>query len=112
MNNNSKIGFNSALTFLFVVSFLLAIGASYYKYYYTKDYNYLVEAKCDPISKQCSFRDCENEPDICPPNNLSYYKGYYVKAYDFPKCSDNSCEIECESGTISCELIPPDTKTQ
>ena len=105
MSNQTKSYLNTILALLFFASFLVAIGSSYYKYYYTKDYDYLVEAKCNPETEQCNFRDCENEPDICPPNGLSYYKEYYIKAYDFPKCSDNSCEIECSNGTINCVLI-------
>jgi hypothetical protein len=100
---------NMMMIVLLIVTFLFAVGASYYKYYYTKDYDYLVEAKCDPSTEKCFFRDCDNQPDLCPPNNLSYYKEYYVKAYDFPKCSDNSCETECSMGVIGCELVTPIT---
>ncbi len=107
MADPQKSHLNSILTILFFLSFLLAIGASYYKYFYTKNYDYLVEATCDPNAGKCFYRDCENNPDSCPPNNLSYYKEYYVKAYDFPKCSDNSCQTECENGTISCKMILP-----
>ena len=98
---------NTVLTILFFVSFVMAIGASYYKYYYTKNYDYLVEASCNPDFEKCNFRDCDTNPDNCPPNGLSYYKEFYVKAYDFPKCSDNSCLVECTNGTIKCEAIPP-----
>ncbi|MES3004652.1 MAG: hypothetical protein V4690_00905 [Patescibacteria group bacterium] len=98
---------NITLIILFIVMCGVAVGASYYKYYYTKDYYFLVEATCDPETQVCNFRDCENEPDLCPPNGLSYYNEYQIKAYDFPKCSDNSCKLECENQTIYCELIPP-----
>ncbi len=94
------------LTFLFFVFFMLALLSSYYKYYYTKNYDYLVEAKCDSQTETCSFRDCQINPDNCPPNGFSYFKSYYVKAYDFPKCSDNSCEKECTEKIIDCRLVP------
>jgi hypothetical protein len=83
----------------------LPIIISFYKYYYAKDYNYLVEAKCDPSIERCFSRDCSN-PDDCPPNGLSIYKEYYVKAYDFPKCRDNSCRYECTKRIINCIPIP------
>jgi hypothetical protein len=28
-----------------------------------------------------------------------------VKAYDFPKCSDNSCLKECSNGTLRCAPV-------
>src|SRR3989344_8765702 len=81
----------------------LPIISSYYKYYYTKDYDYLIEAKCDPSMEKCFFRDCA---DYCPPNGLSNYKEFYVKAFEFSKCSNNSCELECNNGSINCVPIP------
>lgn len=103
-DNHGKI-----LTIVFVVTFIAAIVASFWRYYYTKNYDYLVEASCDPMMETCFVRDCEN-PDDCPPNQLSVYKQFTVKAYDFPKCSDNSCKTQCESETIQCVLIVCDVE--
>lgn len=95
----------SASQKLVAFSFLLFVSApilsNLYKYYITQDYFFLVEANCNPENELCFVRDCTNS-DECPPNGLSNYKEYYVKAFDFPKCSDNSCENECESGLIVC----------
>jgi len=89
---------------LIFVILLLPIGSSFYEYLYTKDYDYLIEAQCDPLKEICFSRDC-SIADECPPNNLSNYKEFYVRAYDFEKCSDNSCEIECAKGLIACTPV-------
>lgn len=86
---------------LSLIILMVPIGSNFYKYYYTKSYDYLIEAKCDPSKEICFSRDCTN-PDDCPPNGLANYKLFYVKAYDFLKCSDNSCEKECNDGLIKC----------
>lgn len=104
MDNTFSIGWKFWVV-VFVVLMLLPIGSNFYKYYYTKDYDYLIEAKCDSSVEKCFSRDCTN-PDDCPPNGLSIYKEYYVKAYDFHKCKDNSCEKECASGLIKCTPVP------
>ena len=85
--------------------FLGAIVLSYYHYIYTKNYDYLVEAECNPDTEECLFRDCENVPDNCPPNGFSNYKEYSIKAYDFSKCEDGTCKRECEEGVIECEDV-------
>jgi hypothetical protein len=90
---------------LSIIIFIIPASASFYKYYYTKNYDYLVEARCDPLAENCFSRDCTN-PDDCPPNGLSIYKKFFVKAFDFAKCSDNSCEKECSNGFIECSPIP------
>jgi hypothetical protein len=96
--------FNTILTIVFTISLFVAIGANFYKYIYTKQYDFLVEAACDPSIEKCFYRDCEQTND-CPPNNLSVYKKYLLKGKDFPLCSDNSCKQECESGQIQCSLV-------
>ena len=93
------------LVLVVVTIALLPIGMSFYKYYYSKDYDYLIEAECDPLKEICYSRDCTN-PDDCPPNGLSVYKEFYVKAFDFEKCTNNSCHKECVSGLIKCTPIP------
>jgi len=95
------------MTFWLVLTIvlLLPIASSFYKYYYTKNYNFLIEAECDPAEEKCYLRDC-SIVDECPPNGYSSYKQFYVKAFDFLKCKDNSCSTECEEKTISCIDIP------
>lgn len=105
MADNTPKKYHTIMVLIFVVSFLSAIGSNFYHFLYKKDYNYLVEASCDPQTENCFFRDCESAPDECPPNALSYYKSYYVDANDFKKCSDNSCLAECASGAISCQIV-------
>ena len=101
----STISFKGlAFTVLVFIVLSFPIISGFYKYYYTKNYDYLVEAKCDPKIEVCFTRDCSN-PDDCPPNGLSVYKEFYVKAFDFPKCKDNSCKDECEKGLIKCTPI-------
>jgi hypothetical protein len=88
----------------YILSFfiiILPLLSSFYKYFYTKNYDYLIEANCDPSVEICYYRDCLNT-DECPPNGLSTYKKFYVKAYDFDKCSDDTCSAECASGLIKC----------
>ena len=92
------------LNILFLITILAAVGIGFWKYYYTRNYDFRIEAPCDPKTEQCSYRDCSIDGD-CPPNNLSYYKAFFVKSYDFQKCSDNSCEKECKAGTIECRPI-------
>lgn len=101
---------NTVLVIVFFLLFFSAIGSTFYKYLYTKNYDYLIEASCDSTIEQCFVRDCENDPDSCPPNSLSVYTQYYVNAEDFNHCADNSCQKECESGAIQCERIMCDTE--
>ena len=102
----SKVSFKGSLfVILAIVALAVPIMSNFYKYYFTKDYNYLIEAKCDPSIEHCFSRDCSN-PDDCPPNGLSIYKKFYVKAYEFPKCKDNSCKNECALGLIKCISVP------
>lgn len=85
---------------LSVVAVILSTG---YKFLVLKDYNFIVEAPCDPTREVCFTRDCSGGD--CPPNELENYRIFAVPAGDFPKCADNSCLEECLSGLISCEEI-------
>lgn len=105
MSNLKKINFRRIITIIAFVLFFSALASNFYHYYISKNYDYLLEASCDPSFEKCFSRDCELSPDDCPPNGLSDYKQFIIKAYDFPKCKDNSCKSECEEGTISCEEI-------
>lgn len=108
MLNSGKINSNTLFMSLFAITLLLVIGSSFYKYYYLKNYDYIIEASCNPELENCFFRDCENNEDECLPNNYSYYKQFFIKASDFPKCSDNSCAEQCASNTIQCIIIECD----
>lgn len=105
MKIKGKILLDRILTLLFFLLLISALGLTFYKFYYLKNYEYLVEAPCDPDSEVCFQRDCETSPDDCPPNGLSDYKQFHVTAKDFFKCSDDSCVMECSSGAIDCEQI-------
>ena len=104
-----RIKSNRFIFALLLTSSAAAIGASFWKYYYTEDYDFIVEASCNPKMEKCFFRDCEANPDLCPPNELSYYKVFKVKAYDFNNCTDYSCKAECESGKIACTQVECDS---
>ena len=86
---------------LSVVGVILATG---YNFLFAQNYDFYVEAPCDPATQTCFERDC-SEVDACPPNNLSTYRAFYIKAAQFKKCADNSCLMECTSGAISCEEV-------
>lgn len=111
MEKSKAVWLNKLINWIFIISFASVIGASFYHFLYKKNYDYLVETSCDPAIEECYYRDCEN-PDDCPPNQLSVYKVYYVKSYDFATCTDNSCKDECESGAIRCEPIPCDIENE
>jgi len=92
--------------FLWLISLccLLVIGVSFYFFYFKKDYDFIVETSCDSTKEECFSRDCTN-PDNCPPNQLSTFKRYTLKASDFQYCENEDCKIACESGSIKCERI-------
>lgn len=81
---------------------LIAIASSFYFFYFKKDYDFIVETKCNPETEACFYRDCTN-PDDCPPNGLSYYNQYTINAGDFASCKDEDCTEACTLGTIACE---------
>lgn len=86
------------------ISCLVAIFVSFYFFYFTKDYNFIVETACDTSKETCFQRDCTN-PDDCPPNGLSVFKRYNLNAGDFNKCINGDCTNACETGAIKCEPI-------
>ena len=100
-----KINSNGFFFGLLLTCSVVSIGASFWKYYYMEDYDFIVEAPCDPKTETCFVRDCEANPDSCPPNGLSNYEVFQVKAYDFNKCADNSCKSECEASKIACMQV-------
>lgn len=89
--------------FLYVLLFscLVVLIASFYSFYIRKDYNFIVETSCDNTKETCFYRDCSVEGD-CPPNHLSYYNRYTIKANDFHACKDEDCTAICAEGGIAC----------
>jgi hypothetical protein len=80
---------------------VVAIVSSFYFFYFKKDYDFIVETKCNPETETCFYRDCTN-PDDCPPNNLSYYNEYTLKAKDYALCPNEDCTDVCANGTAKC----------
>lgn len=84
--------------------FLAAIINDFYTFYFQKNYDFTVEASCDPAQQSCFIRNCSANSE-CPPNGLEVYRVFTLKASDFNKCSDDSCLVECTSGSIRCTEI-------
>lgn len=92
---------SKALLWAIILTIVLAIGATYYIFLFKKNFEFTVEASCDPSKHVCFSRDCS--AGECPPNELAQYRVFYVSAKDFQECADNSCLSECETGSINCE---------
>ena len=90
------------LHWVLVATVCVAIVFSFYKYLWTKNYLFLVEAPCNQQTMECYVRDCDEEE--CPPNGLSEYRLFSVPADVFRSCTDNSCWNVCAAGS-SCEEI-------
>jgi hypothetical protein len=104
MQKEASHGFNWILFWIFSATVILVIGVSFYKFFWLKDYDFIVEASCDPSIESCYVRDCST-PGDCPPNELEVYKMYVISAGDFSACKDDSCLIECTNGTIACQEV-------
>lgn len=91
--------------YVLLAGVLIVIITSFYSLYFKKNYDFFIETECNPEMETCFFRDCENEPDICPPNNFSYYHQYTIKARDFSACENENCKEACSLGTIQCIKI-------
>lgn len=83
----------SSIQWLMGAMIVIALLFSFYKYFFFKNYNFLVEAPCDVSTNECYVRDCEEEE--CPPNELSTYRMFAVSASRFGECTDNSCLNVC-----------------
>ena len=81
---------------------VIAIISSFYFYYFKQDYNFIVETNCDPAKEVCFYRDCTN-PDDCPPNGLTHYNTYTLRASDYKYCENEDCYLSCTTGKIKCE---------
>lgn len=93
--------------FIIIISLccLAVIFSSFYFFYFKKQFNFIIEVSCDSGKEQCFNRSCAVEGD-CPPNNLSVFKRYSLKASDFKYCENEDCKVACESGQIKCEPVP------
>lgn len=108
MEVQQKLSFRGKILLLISgISVALVCLVSYTKYIYAKDYTFLVEASCDPLTQSCYVRDCE---DYCPPNELESYTVFAISAADFSSCTDNSCSNVCLNPTTAekCEEITCD----
>jgi hypothetical protein len=87
-----------------VISLTLTYLTAYTKYIFAKEYTFYIEAPCDSETMTCFTRDCE---DYCPPNGLSEYRAYTIKASVFSSCTDNSCTNICQNSetAMQCEEI-------
>jgi len=93
---------NYFLVFVFLSLFLVVFSA-FYNLYFKKDYDFLVETSCDNSIENCFYRDCSVEE--CPPNNLSLYKQYHMRAYDFEKCENEDCTNLCTTTNLCTQVL-------
>ncbi len=99
--DNSKKG-NNFFIYILLTSVLIVILSSFYSFYLKKNYDFFIETECNPNTDTCFYRDCENNPDECPLNNLSFYNQYTIKAKDFSVCRNEDCKEACGLGLIKC----------
>lgn len=105
MQENNKDG-KGVFIYILLFGVIVSILISFYSFYYRKNYDFYIEMNCDKETEMCFYRDCESNPDNCPPNNLSYYSQYVVKARDFDRyCENEDCTNVCTNGVIKCEKI-------
>jgi len=91
-----------ALIIVFLLTFILAILATFYHFYYTRHYSYLIEGECDPNTQVCYVtRDC---PDELECENI-YSTKYLINAVDYDGCKDGGCEVFCKDNTESCVQV-------
>ncbi len=91
------------LVIFIAVSLVVVCITAYSKYWFFKDYFFLVEAPCDANSRVCYIRDCNEE--YCPPNELAEYTVYRLKAHTFAQCTDNTCMNVCDENRSLCTEI-------
>ena len=95
---------NNWFLWLIGVSCLVVILVSFCSFYFKKNYNFIVETACDTSKEECFQRDCAN-PDDCPPNGLSDFKRFSLKASDFQYCQNEDCTMICENRAIKCAPV-------
>ena len=86
-----------------MLSVLFVLFTAYTKYIYAQDYNFIIEAPCDPGEMTCFVRDCD---DYCPPNELEVYRAYEIPATDYNLCTDNSCTNICQNVDTMSSCVP------
>ena len=95
----------SKILFILVAAMVLSVVISnFHTFFYEKNYEFIVEAECNPTEQACFARHC-GEDEECPPNGLEQYRMFALTAVDFETCSDSSCLDECSMGSINCEEI-------
>jgi len=102
MIEEDKNNKNNSFLYILLGGVFVTIFVSFYSFYFKKDFDFFIETKCDPTLETCFLRDCVGYPDICPPNNLSYYNMYTIKAKDFKFCPEEDCTDTCKLGVINC----------
>lgn len=104
--DTTKKDVNYFLVFVFISLFLVVFSA-FFNLFIKKDYDFLVETTCDNAREICFYRDCETEE--CPPNKLSFYKEYHMRAYDFAKCENEDCTLFCATSGKCEEVLCTDS---
>lgn len=107
-SQSGRVTKTQLLTVFVIISVFLVFLTSFVKYVFAKDYLFYIESSCDVTTQVCYVRDCE---DYCPPNGISIYSAFYIKASEFPLCTTNSCANICtnESTAYKCESIECDS---
>lgn len=103
-NNEKNFLKENYFLILIFISIIVVVILSFYNFYIKKNFDFIVETSCNPDIEECTYRDCTNRDD-CPPNQLSTFKRYVLKANDFLKCPNEDCKELCEKGEIKCELL-------
>ncbi|MBP9715627.1 MAG: hypothetical protein KBD48_00335 [Candidatus Pacebacteria bacterium] len=93
---------HNVFLYILLISCAVVIATSFYFFYFKKDYNFIVETACDNTKETCFYRDCSIDGE-CPPNNLSYYNQYTIKARDFSACVNEDCTSAIQSGAVQGE---------
>jgi hypothetical protein len=95
-----------------IATILLCALTAYGKFFYVKDYMFYIETTCDPAVEKCFVRDCT--ADECPPNMLTNYKSFNIRASDFLYCTEGNCTEFCEASDTAkrCEQIVCDSQTE
>ena len=102
MEKNQKV--RTDFMYILLICCLCVIAAAFYRFYFLKEFDYIVETTCDPETQECFYRDCSVEGE-CPPNNLSYYSQYVIRAKDFNLCENEDCTEVCINGKFICSQI-------
>jgi hypothetical protein len=105
MSEEKKEEKHNIFLYILFATVLISISISFYSFYYKKNFDFFIETSCNPETETCFFRDCEGNSGACPPNNLSYYNQYTIKAGDFKYCLNEDCKEACISGSINCSKI-------